>query len=75
MDEFSTPPSAIATGSGVKGKQKTRGTEQGRFQELVDQNGIENVANRQNPVGPSNGKLKEYMKESGYTYDHKSKGK
>ena len=58
--------------NGVKGKWKTRGTEQGRFQELVDEHGWSGVANRQNPVGPSNKNKDNYMNESGYEYNHKS---
>ncbi len=58
-------------GAGKAGKAKARGTEQIKYQELVDEYGKSGVANNQNPVGPNNKKLEEYMREAGGKYEHK----
>ena len=62
-------PIAGTFGSGVAGKALARGSEQARYQQLVKLLGDKKkVANRQNPVGPSNPKLLKYMNAAGVKY-------
>ena len=58
-------------GNGVAGKAKARGAEQATYQKNVETYGKENVANKQNPVGPNNKRKDEYMNAFGVEYDHK----
>lgn len=60
-----------SAGSGIDGKAKARGAEQLKYQENVEKFGKENVANRQNPVGPNNKNRDKYMNAAGGNYDHK----
>ncbi len=58
-------------GTGVAGKAKVRGMEQPMYQRFVNKFGKGGVANRQNPIGPKNKRLKEYMEAVKGVYEHK----
>ncbi|EWH11449.1 hypothetical protein KLA_15670 [Cellulophaga geojensis KL-A] len=67
FDEFGgRAPTPVYNGSGVEGKNTARGLEQHHYEEDVkkhgkyDKNSTKGVANKQNPVGPNNGKIDNY---------------
>lgn len=55
-------PTVVYSGSDTLGKQTARGLEQHYFEQDVKNLGRENVANAQNPVGPSNKKKSRYKR-------------
>jgi len=74
FDEFGgIPPRPVegTFGKGVPVKAKARGMEQLKYQQNVDKFGKANVANKQNPVGPNNKRLIEYMEAVDGVYEHK----
>ncbi len=56
--DFDIKPEPFYVGDGQAGKDTARGLEQRRFEDL---GGLDGTSNKQNPVGPNNGRRTEYL--------------